>query len=635
MKKTRLKKFLSLILLLPAFLLAGCDGFVSTEGVTVPGAVSPDKSHTTSEYPFLGAYVVIDPGSDGEFDDGYSSKKNVKFTELLERQFDTISKDVAYRLSLVYGNSDTEISKEIQFGTTDHKVSIEKHNIIKEMNGITAVSLDANKVDTWAFLNDFVEGTVDSTDVNLNILKQAFKTKGAIEGGYNYDGIVEETDEGGNTIQKGQFSTTINPAFKWSVSSSELEVKIKQAIIKAVSGIVGSEEEQLKAINHLGFTASDKEKMLAAILNDVIGETAINNDKSNKESLQRILGKGGSDELTITAEFNKKVNDSADTLNIDEHEEWKKAHEYKAYELIVKQIIETAINAGNVTEDVDIYSTLPRAQVMYMDIYTLQGTSKEEVDKIQNATSEDENFDYTENEDYQYIEGEEIPPLEKYLPDMNLISIILLPNAVTSSPNKFENGKLVPDTSIKYDGFILGSIDFAMSGEAGYNSTLYADIEIKAKGKSITVDGEHNFSSNSVELYGDRIPENDDESNYNVYIDLLPEEYVKDGGNISKQDMLIGGYDGKSIEDPAYGFSYTNLKSENGGSYKLYKLKTGTDFMGYGDGGVSFESGNNYVKVNFIFTEIFNASDTNKQNNIVNTKVNTLINLLSFNPEAC
>ncbi len=606
MKHNLFKKLLSLILLLPAFMFAGCDLLTIKPSDEYSGT-TPDKTHTTSGDPFLGAYVIVDPGSDAMFDDAYTGRQQT-FAQLIDRQFNVLSEEITYRLLAVYGDETAERleEKEITFAE-EYVLDVPKANIITDSSAAGNL-IDANNINTWSYINSFITGTGD-------IVPNAFKTQNAILGGNKF--VITES-QGEAT---GGFSTEVNTERKWLVNATNIKASLELAMLKAVSGINDNKQNCINAIDHLGFTENDINNIIKAIYKDVIGENNIAEDEINKQNLISTIANIGGTDLIIPDNYMAVVEDRQET-SANEQEVWRTSHEYKAYTLLVTSIIESAIANGQVSVSTNVYSDLPRANVLFMDIYTLQGTSKEEVEDAENGDI-----------DYDYETDAEVPPLEKYLDDLRIISIILIPNQVTSSPNMFVNGELVADESIKLDGFILGSIDFALSGEDGYNSTLYADIEIMAKGNKITQSGEENFKSDNVELYGSKIPENDDESNYNVYIDLLPEEYTKTNGEISKESMLIGGYNGNKIED--YGFSYQNLKTANNGDYKLYTLTTGSDFMGYDNSGLTFNGGTNYVKVDFIFTEIFLQSDINKENNIVNKKLNTLLNILAFNPEVC
>ncbi len=634
MKKNLFKKIFSLILMLPTlFLMTGCFGNMSMDGTVGDDdftAVSADKTHTTSGRPFSAAYVVIDVDSSTEFDDSYSASKKT-FADLLDRQFGVLAEDIAYRLNAIYGDGSVqpEETKEITFEGDSNKLTISKQNIIDNDSESPFIDNITN-LDAWANVAGL---TSDSSETLIS----AFKIQNAIAGGYlfNQTQTVETEDDSTNT--QGKFNENINTAGKWNSSATDLQNKVKIALLKGVSQLESDTtgEESKKVIDHLGFTENDVQNMITSVLNNVIGEDIVDTDNEAKTHLKNMVG----DSYVITADFMTVKEDNGTTADYDEKEAWQKAHEYKAYTDIVTSVIQSAIQDGQISESVNYYSTLPRVNVLSMDIYTLQGTTEEEV---KDAEDEAEN---PENSDYEYEEGEEVPPLTKYLEDMNIVSIILIPNAVTCSPNKMENGELKADTSVVYDGFILGSIDLAYSGEAGFNSTIITEVEIMAKGKQLLNDSGENFYSDPIEIYGDKIPERIPGSdptgsdtvqdpNFNVYIDLLPKAYLKDTGTIKKEDMLIGGFDGNKVDDEKYGFNYTSKKTAKGGEYKQYTLKTATDFMGYNNNGVTFNGGNNYVKVNFTFSEIFNSSDTAKTDNIAPEKKNTLLNILAFNPEA-
>lgn len=693
MKSKTLKKFLSLITLIPATLLAGCFGGTIDvpDNPDINDIINTDVSglsHTYNDYPFIGAYIFTDNGPQTLVTDGYSLTQNdVAFKDLINRQFELLAQDIAYRLYSVYGSEIAVAEKSIGFGEdqtqTPFSVKIKKYEIIDndikqevkngaspkyDLNNVDGFSLGDNSNTTlknYSYISNFIEAS--GSNIYLSSLKEQFNLNNAIFGGqtYNYNNQSGNYEFVENSYV-AQARWLINENFSENVVN-----KIKLILLNTVAKLENntSEEAALNVINHLGFTQLEKQQIVTEVLNKVIGENAISYDLQTKQALvstinytyqkyssfnkessnlmltaQNIQNKLNSLDLyyaywtsagALASEIktfgNEILNDSSTPEN--EQSNWIRAHEYKGYEFVVPSIINSAFEDGEMynmfnntiidsntdgKSDVNLYSLLPRAQVLYMDIYTLQGTSKEEVEN-----SEDGDVEY--DEDATYVQ------LKKYLPDLNIISIVLLPNSVTGHPNVMVDGEFVPDESVMVNGFLLGSIDFAVSGESGYNSTMYADFEIKAKGNFIKKYEDQNFRSDVFEVYGDAIPENDTQSAFNVYTDLLPLQDLKDGK--SKDDFLIGGYDGKKVED--YDLSYVNLTTSNGGEYKLYNLKTGLDFLSFNDDGLVFDGGNNYIKVNFIFAEIFNANDTNKTNNIVNTKVNTLLNILTFNPEAC
>ena len=674
-KKNILKKIFSLILLAPMFLITGCFGG-GDGGLEVP---DPDSSglpigvdfdgftHTYNDYPFKGAYVFVDPGSQGVFTDGYDGDKDATFLELLDRQYETLAYEITYRLLSVYGDGTILTDgKEIGFGSTSYNVNISKNQVINDGVGEIPTEipdklplLGKDAITTWTTIL-LCEDT-DPDDIRNN-----FKLTNAVNGGH------PAINDGGEI---GFDVTTNIIGVKWNLYSvSELDFDatkrlIKLIIARAVSSVDGTIEEMMGSIDHLGFTSEDYLKVLGAINNSIIGQNALNYDIESKNNLLSTFDNtitasylvahdeiilNNKNNLDISYKYYTSEQDIVDAnvrtfntaLGVEgspENTAWLRAHEYKGYDVIVPSIVKSAMGVTmdetdgltvinkEVSEGVNIYSTLPRAQVLYMDIYTLQGTSKEEVE---NSQQESENPTNRPNEELGDMETTYDPEtdyvkLEKYLPDMNIISIVLLPNEVTGNPNKMVDGQIVPDTTVTVNGFLLGSIDFAISGEEGYNSTIYADFELKAKGKYIK-NGEHNFRSDSVEIYGDRIPENDDEAAFNVYTDLLPLDELKEDIN-KKNNYLIGGYNGSLVEN--YGLKGTKATTENEGEYTIYKLKTNTDFIGYDENGVMFDGGDNYVKVNFIFSEIFSDEDVGKNENLVDIKVNTLLNLLAFNPE--
>ena len=693
-KKKFLNKFLSLILMVPILFIAGCKS--GGGGIQVPDPNDTDLpigvdfdglTHTYNDYPFIGAYIFVDPGSQGIFTDGYDGDKDVTFAQLVERQYETLAKELTYRLFSVYGNdyiTAPESNKQISFGDTSHKIGIAKNQIIDDnvfVLGAPTLALDGeNATTTWSYLLGFIDTTVSGKEGDLlNEIRNGkpFDLTNAFVGG-NTPKVVDSKIAFDNTTHVGAASWVTT--FALNAHFENVEEIVLQKLLESIVGVQDNKQALINSIDHLGFVQEDYIKILECINRDIIGDGALQYDLESRNALSdTILTTGvnfktlvegnltgtlkdkwmavadeiisnvenidvsyecflSEDELSDmkTGTFNNKYN-----VDVNSYNNWLRAHEYKGYDVIIPSIVQSAIGATidetgfvesvnkEVGEGVNIYSTLPRAQVLYMDIYTLQGTSKEEVE---NSQEESENPNGEPNEELgeiEYDENVDYVKLEKYLPDMNIISIVLLPNEVTGNPNKMVNGEIVPDETVTVDGFLLGSIDFAISGESGYNSTIYADFELKAKG-NLVKDGENNFRSDSVEIYGDRIPENDDEAAFNVYTDLLPMDELKEDSS-KKNDYLIGGYNGSKVED--YNLKSFKATTGNDGDYYVYSLKSNTDFVTYGDNGIEFDGGENYVKINFIFTEIFYESDASKTNNIVNMKVNTLLNLLAFNPE--
>ena len=289
-----ISKLLSLILIALIIFIVGCGGSDSGD-IKVPDPDDNDlpndeefdeMTHTYDEYPFLGAYVFVDPGANGQFTDGYNNDKSATFRELLDRQFETLANEITYRLLSVYGDGTIlEDSKSIDFGSTSYKVNINKNQAIDDAVGELPAEIPNNlpllgeeATTTWTTI-------LLCEDTDPEDIRNSFELTNAILGGHP---AINDGDEIG-------FDTTSNIAgAKWKVaglSNEEIIRKIKLALLNSVAGLENNLDGNiaLETIDHLGFTENDKQNILNAIQSEILGSPALAYDLDNKEAIKNTI----------------------------------------------------------------------------------------------------------------------------------------------------------------------------------------------------------------------------------------------------------------------------------------------------------------------------------------------------------
>lgn len=278
--------------------------------------------------------------------------KTISFKQALNRQLQLVTNDILYRLFAIYGSganiTDNQFASYYltynneKFSLENNYAKVVNHSIIEKPFKIENDKVfylnfqelqnniyDLSQVSTYAYL---LQTGYWNTD---NLFSKHFLNANAINGGYVW--INEENGfDTTNLINK-------DLAWKWNYENLSITSKTnsKEAfeiyynafynnLLTAVANAIVNDgktydyDTALCKITRLGFNESDKQNILNFIYNDVIGLKLINFDNQQKESIfektNGILTQKNFTELSVSE------------------------HYYRAYQLIIPQIIESAFN---------------------------------------------------------------------------------------------------------------------------------------------------------------------------------------------------------------------------------------------------------------------------------------------------
>ena len=528
MKKSVIAKILICIMFPAFFLLGGCDfdnneipKNAQLEQMQENLEKDPDfyKKFTYTYYnsdgkkltasAFQEAYVFVDPGKDGRYDDRKTGKV-VGFAELANREMSILSQDIAYKLLSVYGGVNTaenqsieEIIKNIEtgeiynstFNVKNDKVAslgkFEDDDKLKYNNDKEVKKYNLDDFFTLSLLNAN-KSEVDEkriTDENWKSISNMFVLEDAILGAGQ--GVI--FDESTHQMVVSPIKDTSRVWQSEIVGANGLD-SLATLIENKIRLIKTGGTNDVYVIDHLGFTNSEISSIKKVVLDEIIGEQNVANDEIAKSELVKnsndVLVNQGvfvtlNDDGTINSSsaYGVKLQEYIDgtiTLeqfsNLPEFKSYAKMFTYKAYTDVVNKIVDLAINNSEYdgddlvdAEENPLYFLYPRISVMIVPGAYLGGESENFEENEDGEYNFDEIADKSEfNENY-----EPKTTMEPYLPSWKIISIVYKPDAVYGI-NQVTNERI--------DGVIVPDIDIAFVGEKGYVSLIESHISYIANG---------------------------------------------------------------------------------------------------------------------------------------------------------
>lgn len=446
----------------------------------------------------------------------------------------------------------------------------------------------ANIDEEW---NGILEGdeTISVTGT-VKVSSFPFKFDYAILGGYKIEQVelkVSEGDHAGKNILNASKEKIVyydfssenfcGDDYRWFIADgwtkekiAELETEkkikaaIKMCIASALSGIsiegltITNEStnsalytQMCKAIDHLGFTTTDKLNIKNNILNYIIGGEVVKKDNISMVKFSNYFSKDD-DERYIKMDSDKVK----DLFLVNSQEDWQY---YKGYDVVIGAIIEQAMNAVLSSEElseisgITLFPGIPRAQILIMDSWKLMDSQDED------------SYDESEDSDVLDTDVDSMQFEEKFGENYKIIGILLMPKKLYGERTMAikENGEWVTDSdgnaelkTFTVEGFMMSACDLVLLSEEDKTVTYQPKYEINANGNTIKVSGD-------VSDAGYEKPEPTEEASYNttstIDIDkqkLIECEESEVGG------YRIKGYDGLTIATNGYLWG-DDLKKEN------------------------------------------------------------------------
>lgn len=623
---------------------------------------------------FSEVYVFVDPGKDGSFYDKKTGH-NVGFAELADRELKTLSKDIAYKLFSVYGESDVlnetmYIEQSIKDLTTsdtynsDYKVKITNQTSLGDfIEADKTVYLKAYPLNKYSFddiftlslLNVNCSDGATTGDENLSVVKSMFQFNNAMSG-YGFNVNFSDSDY-------FSIASTSNADRSWNsvnlgkANLSDLAMFIYEKILEIKSG-----GNNIYNIDRLGFTTAEIASIKSVILNEVIGASNVNADNAALQNIIKnsndvvqdqgeyitlnpdlVSGKtivNGNNEFNTAFENYLNGNLTIDAFKAtDAFGEYASMFEYKAYETIVDAIVDEALNSPeyNGSDLVDanespLYFMYPRIAVMIVPGIYLGGDS----DDYNEDVEEDEDYDFEEIIDKsEYDENyEPVTTLQPCLPSWKIISVVYKPDDIYGINNSTEK---------RIDGVLVPSLDITFVGEEGYVASIENNVTYVA-GDVEMVDPNTTFVSD--DLQEDVCPDLSSTTK-NHYIELFDiskvddindyvlgayngydfvEESKKDGSTLNISKVKVESQDSTVYFNQVNGLPYMkNIKNEDNSLTSFIQYEEDID----GKLHLNMEMlGSNYVKIDVNFLEI---KDLNG-NDITSVVKRTKLGIISLEP---
>ena len=667
--KSKFIKFCVLILFSCSFVLTACAGFTPSDEELDPSITDAannatetiatkdntttyrDKNGKLVSKMFSDSLVFVDPGAEALFLDKLEAS-----TDKQSKAFYVIVKDEINNLALI-------ISKALQkFYMLEDKTVDESLGLVGlslTLSSGTAIPSSVSKMfgETTTAENDKI--TNYSTIWRIASGSLDIPKKTWIDAGGN-----TQTDDffnfkyaylGGLKIDDGNYKflsfdpaapnySNLNFTSKWKFLDSiiytdedlktlgadgnviikGLTEKTALQIASSITGINGADLDTMcKSIDHLGFTEKEIKKIAEGILKNIIGETAVNSDKTLGESLSE-------------AQLGKLITDTSETSS---------ARNYKAYEFVINQIVRNATTAKYLAADgssKDLFFKFPRVSIISADVNYLMDTPD---------YGDEEGGDPNDPGDYDFGNAGEYNPddndtqlTKKFESDMKIKSILFMPSSVTGKRvmARIEDGKVVYEsdgsTPVKdefdVNGFLITSAEVATVCEEGKTGSIEANYTIHSETKTIK------NKSDTMDV-GYVPPESTDE-NYTYVTQFMNETSVtttkeeeqiklKSGEEGALGSFRLGGYNGISLDVETGKFLNADgtetgissvVRTSEDGKTKYYQISTALcDYIGVEDADPTDENsdsivvdlqnfaGSNYLQVDFSMLEVDEMSD--------------------------
>jgi hypothetical protein len=290
-------------------------------GITIPDTPGTDKKVED----LFSKFKIITNADNITVNDVNGSE--TQFNILLNRQIETLTKDILYRLNAVYGIGAiaTDDDYEDYLGNSYSLMSepynayignyylIDKPSNFYENAPVYYYENGTEINQTLPIINDsnvyshyISNGTWMIGDQYGNPLTYFLRNINTINGGYEWD------------INNVRFSnTTINSLYSWEWSTyysgnefnqaafDKLKEDIASLLAKGVVDETLTYDNALNQIDHLGYLKNDRKLIEDYVLNEIIGENNVDQDGINNLNL-----------IKLNANNNDKVNDISKMKNL-------------------------------------------------------------------------------------------------------------------------------------------------------------------------------------------------------------------------------------------------------------------------------------------------------------------------------
>lgn len=341
-----------LVIMFSVMFLGACDLFGGKKEDPLPEPPKPIEENITKYFNSSVYTEYIETKTTAVDQNG----NDASFIALLDRQIDILSQDILYRLVSVYGVGAPVITNDTgtygepanslkdnftgqAFAKGSNKALVTNYTLISKptsANATAATYKYSNGTEVKAGSSAVASPNISQAasfayalsggtwNENITIGKQ-FNLNNAINGGYKYEG-TGFTTELGNSVWNWSNSTELLASedgldayllyHDYYISHFE-NLKLAIANLIANGSATGNTySEAVNKITHLGFKDANKTNIKNYVLNTVIGTSVINSDNSNKPS--------------------DNIKQTTDLTN--------EQHSYKAYNLIVGAIVDSAFN---------------------------------------------------------------------------------------------------------------------------------------------------------------------------------------------------------------------------------------------------------------------------------------------------
>lgn len=278
----------------------------------------------------------------------------------LDEYFDVLAKDLLYRLVSVYGMGVRFIDNDIRSDVKIDRAKVITNNLVDPFARFYDLSKAENyKVfygdGRWNLSNGAVQGVIYHLD--------------AIEGGYLYGGnssfATPTTDDFENMSMAWNYNyssagiryininlnTSPQDYINFYLSS------FKQGLANAIAGTNDfSYNSALAEINHKGFNAADKQKIINFIYNEVIGTENVNYDETAKNFIINTIGS-----LVVGVDNLEQLRGEI-------------ANFYRGYKVLVPALVDQALNMKTTSDDAVYPTTVTNKSVTENKTSTITAT---------------------------------------------------------------------------------------------------------------------------------------------------------------------------------------------------------------------------------------------------------------------
>ena len=543
-----------------------------TYSAIVPGEMNEEEAKEYVSELFDDVYVFVDPGPDAKFLNDYKENPDeTEFYKLVAGQIDLFAQNLYDKLLYVYGTPvihDEFVDKQIISDDGSHaetrldvKVTgtgellgnniqlYPKKTLVDDLVDMSSAEQQGRYIDVDDIQHlNYIAGLVDNASVisgqdPINV--STFRLDGAIRGNWTYKYTVDR-DGGTANPDTHAFSpanSTEQNALRWDywgpTSSNRLKdySNIMMGIAEVLSGKALTDLsptynelgflEACRNIDHLGYLNYDLNLIKDFVLNKVIGTSKVQYDREAYNALLQIAGVGSAPLPKDTDNGNVVYNSATDrikatgglgydyTLVLDYDEDsyqkvFEKAHNYKAYELVVDTIVdritEESFSEGAIGEDA--FLSLPRLNLLVLPMNVIDGSTTTEF----------------HNEEGSTVDWNDISSSVEYHPVIK--NLVLKAMVIRTKDGLVKTVDLGPENNQYEEGINITDFETVL-----YSEQYGADIDITVRGKAngeeiLNTDG--SYYGFTEKITADSYPTSDPVYPATTYTPLLDEELAKE-----------------------------------------------------------------------------------------------------------